>query len=140
MKRQILSLLAVAVLALAGIAMPESASAQTTCSVTGTQGVAPAATLSWVAPITNTDGSPVATPLTFDVLQSTTPGAEVVVQSGVVGGTVTISNGLSDGTTYYYKVRVKDAKGTPSALSNEGCITFPVGVPMAVTITVTPGP
>jgi beta-galactosidase len=117
---------------LASIAVAQGA----TCA-TGTAGAAPVATLTFTAPTTNTDGTPIATPLTYILLQGTTSGGEVQAASGITGSPVTINTGLADSTTYYFEVEVVDAHGTKSAPSNEVCKAFPAGVPGTITITIT---
>ena len=116
--------------------MPAFAQTAPTC-ITGTAGVAPTATLSFTAPSTNTDGTPIAGPVTYEVYQGGTSGGETLAASGVKGSPLTINTGLKDATTIYWYVRVVDALGDISAESNEVCKTFPAGVPSAVTITIT---
>lgn len=130
MKKYLSALLLLAAFSIA------SAQAAPTC-VSGASGAAPTATLTSVLPTTNTDGSPVATPLTLSVYQGTTSGGEAKVQSGITTTTLTINTGLVDGATYYWEEQVTDAHGTNSSLSNEVCKQFPNGVPGTVTITVT---
>lgn len=105
--------------------------------VTGTSGVAPTATLTFVAPTTNTDGTPIATPLTYTLYQGTTSGGEIQAATGITGSPITLNTGLADSATYYWYITVTDAHGTKSANSNEVCKAFPAGVPGTVTITVT---
>jgi hypothetical protein len=110
--------------------------AQTAC-VNGASGIAPAATLIFVPPTANTDGSALNLPLTYNLYQSTVSGAEVKVASGLKGSPISVVTGLTPRTTYYFKVSVTDAAGNESALSVEACKAFPGSVPGAVTITVT---
>lgn len=105
-----------------------------TC-VTGASGVAPTATLTFTAPTTNTDSSPIATPLTYTLFQGTAPGAEVKIASGLAGSPVTINTGLTDAATFYWYIEVVDAKGNISAASNEVCKIFPPGIPSTVVLT-----
>jgi len=107
-----------------------------TC-VAGTSGAAPTATLTWTAPTTNTDGSAIATPLSYNLWQGTSSGGETQVATGITSTTDTINTGLADSTTAYFEIVVVDAHGNMSAKSNEVCKSFPAGVPNAVTITVT---
>ena len=113
-----------------------SAHAQTATCVGGAPGAAPSATLVFTLPTLNTDSTPVATPLTVNIYQSTTSGTEVKVASGLKGSPIVISTGLTPRTTYYFKVSVTDAGGNEGALSNEACKTFPSSVPGTVTITI----
>jgi hypothetical protein len=123
------TLLALAFLSIAAHAAP-------TCTV-GAAGVAPIATLTFTAPTQNTDGTPIATPLTYSVYQGTTSGGEVKVGTAASSSPVIINTGLADGSTFYFYITVTDAHGTVSAPSNEGCKTFPAGVPGTVIITLT---
>jgi len=108
--------------------------AQGAC-VAGAPGVAATATLTFNAPTTNTDGTPIATPLTYTLYQGVASGAETKLQSGLTGSPVTINSGLTDGTTFYWYIIVVDAKGSLSAPSNEVCKIFPVGTPSTVALT-----
>lgn len=119
---------------LALMVLPFSVHAQT--CVTGASGVAPTASITFVAPTTNTDGTTVVPPLTYNVYQSTSSGSEVKVASALKGSPVTVTTGLTPKTTVYFKVSVTDANGNESALSNEVCKTFPASVPSSVTITI----
>lgn len=115
--------------------LPIVAEAQTCTS--GASGVAPIVKLTFTAPTTNTDGTAIATPVTYNIYQSATPGTEVKVASGVTGSPATVTIGLLPGATAYFKVSVVDKNGAESALSNEACKTFPGSVPGTVVITIT---
>ncbi len=137
MPRSILSLLAAAALALvAPPAFAQTAPAAPTCTQ-GQAGLAPTATLTFTAPTTNTDGTPIAGPVTYNILEGTSPTDLAMVSKGVSGSPVTINAGLADGTTAYFAVVTVDAHGNLSALSNIACKTFPAGTPSTVTITIT---
>lgn len=123
-------------MAVVGVLTVALESAHAAC-VIGAAGVAPAASLSFTAPTLNTDGTPVTTPLTYNVYQSTVSGLEIKVASGATGSPIAITIGLTPRTTYYFKVSVTDAGGNESALSNEVCKTFVASVPGTVTITIT---
>jgi hypothetical protein len=90
----------------------------TVTSATGT------ATLTWAAPTTNTDGSPV-TPLSgFTIYYGTS--ASALTQSVVVSGATTttyVITGLTSGT-WYFGVAADAADGTQSAMSNVGSKTY----------------
>src|SRR6266852_5996433 len=73
--------------------------------------------LSWTAPASN-GGAPVTS---YNVLRSTTSGAETALSSGVTGTTYTDSSALN-GTTYFYKVTAVNSAG-PGAASNEASAT-----------------
>lgn len=113
-----------------------SAYAQAAC-VAGAKGVAPTASLSFTAPTLNTDGTAVALPLTYNVYQSATSGAEVKVASGAKGAPIVINTAITSNTTFYWKITAVDANGVESAQSNEVCKAFPAAVPGTVTITIT---
>jgi hypothetical protein len=129
MKIRILSILALLFPVLAFATAP-------TC-VVGKVGIAPAATLTFTAPTTNTDGTPIATPLTYDLFEGTSPSTLYPVAKGLTGSPVTVNTGLKDGTTVYFDLTVVDAHGTMSAPSNVVCKMFPSAVPGTVTITIT---
>lgn len=116
--------------------MPAFAQTAPTC-ITGTAGVAPTATLSFTAPTTNTDGTAIAAPVTYEVFEGSASGKETLAAKGLAGSPITVNTGLTDGTTAYFYVVVVDANGNPSAQSNEVCKAFPAGVPKSVTITIT---
>src|SRR5216684_4089922 len=80
--------------------------------------------LSWTAPASNGGASITG----YNVLRSTTSGAETALSSGVVGTAFTDST-VSNGTTYFYKVAAVNSVG-PGPLSNEASAT-PATVPSA---------
>ena len=125
-----------ATLAAAALVVPSAFATTPTC-IEGAAGVAPTATLTFTAPTVNTDGTPVATPLTYELYEGSTSGAEALVASGLSSSPVTVSTGLKAGTTAYFYIRVVDAKGNVSAPSNEVCKSFPASTPASVTITIT---
>lgn len=129
---------------LAVLASIVSFAAAPTC-VVGTPGVTPSATLTFVPPTTNTDSTPIATPLTYNLYASLTSGAEVKVASGLKGSPIAVTSTLIAGTALsalkantsaYFQISVTDANGIESALSNEACKTFPASIPGSVTITI----
>jgi hypothetical protein len=76
------------------------------------------ATLSWVAPTTNTDGTPLTDLAGYKIHYGTASGN---YSSAInVGNTTTsaVSN-LNDGATYYFAVTAYDTSGMESAYSNE---------------------
>jgi hypothetical protein len=81
------------------------------------------ATLSWAAPTTNTNGTPV-TPLSgYTIFYGTSQGAltqSVAVSASATSYTVT---GLAAGT-WYFAVAADAQDGTQSAMSNIGSKTF----------------
>jgi hypothetical protein len=81
------------------------------------------ATLTWTAPTTNTDGTPV-TPLSgYTIYYGTSPGAltqSVAVSASTTSYTVT---GLAAGT-WYFGMAADAADGTESAMSNVGSKTI----------------
>ncbi len=82
------------------------------------------ATLTWVAPTTNTDGTPV-TPLTgFTIYYGTAQGS--LTQSVPVSGAATTTyeiTGLASGT-WYFAASANAADGTQSTQSNIGSKTI----------------
>ena len=127
-----------AVMAVALLMVMPLAHAQTapTC-VQGTSGVAPTATITFTAPTTNTDGSAIATPLSYEIFEGTSSNNLSLAAKGLAGSPITVNTGLKSGTTVYFYVEVVDANGVASAPSNMVCKTFPNAVPNAVTITIT---
>lgn len=119
---------------LALMILPFAAQAQT--CVTGASGTTPTASITFTLPTTNTDGTAVVSPLTFNLYQSTTSGGETKVASALKGSPITVTTGLAPKTTVFFKISVTDANGQESALSNEVCKTFPASVPGSVTITI----
>ena len=105
--------------------------------VQGKSGVPPTATITFTAPTTNTDGTPVLTPLTYEIFEGSSASSLALVSKGLSGSPITVNTGLHDGTTEYFAVAAVDANGTTSAPSNVVCKTFAVGVPNTVTITIT---
>lgn len=101
------------------------------CAV-GKAGVFPSATITFTPPTTNTDGSPLALPLTYNLYQSLTSTTEVKTASALSGSPIAVSTGLTAKTTVYWKVSVTDANGLESTLSAEVCKTFPASPPGTV--------
>lgn len=106
---------------------------------TGAPGQQPTATLTFQAVTLNTDGSGVATPVTYNLYQ----GLSAATLTKVAGATITpgtgnsIKTGLAAGNTYYFAVSAVDANGTEGAQSPAVCKTFPKAVPNATTVTIT---
>jgi fibronectin type 3 domain-containing protein len=73
--------------------------------------------LSWTAPASN-GGAAVTS---YNVLRSTTSGAETLLSAGVVGTSFT-DTGLSNGSTYFYKVAAVNSVG-PGPVSGEASAT-----------------
>lgn len=115
--------------------LPLSVQAAPTC-VQGVAGAAPTATISFTPPTLNTDGTAVATPLTYTLFASTTSGAEVAAKTGLTGSPISVSTGLTPNMTAYFYVVVVDANGKQSLPSNEVCKAFPASTPGTVTITI----
>lgn len=108
-----------------------------TCA-TGVKGAPPTASITFTAPTTNADGSPIVAAsesLTYNLYQGTASGAEVKVASGLVGSPIAVSTGITSSNTYYWYVTVSNSGGE-SAPSNEGCKMFPTSPPGTVTITI----
>ena len=82
------------------------------------------ATLTWVAPTTNADGTPVTTLTGFTIYYGTS--ASALTQSVVVSGATTTSyeiTNLASGT-WYFAVAADAADGTQSAMSSIGSKTI----------------
>jgi hypothetical protein len=98
----------------------------------------PQAALSWTAPTTNTDGSAITVPLTYNIYQGLS-GSLTKVQSGLSTVTVVITAGLTPGTTQCFAVTAI-AAGQESAQSSPACAAIPFAVPGSpgqVTVVVT---
>lgn len=104
------------------------------CAV-GAQDIAPVATLTFTPPTTNTDGTPVAGPLTYNLYEGTTT-AVSKVQTGIIGSPDVVNSGLKGGATYYFGLTAVDANGSESALSNLACKTMAASVPNSFVVTV----
>ena len=102
----------------------------------GAAGTAPSATLTFTAPTTNSDGTPITLPLTYTVLMGTTSGGETVLATGDSGSPIVITASLKGGGSYYFELEAVDSNGS-SIASNEVCKTFPASVPNTVVITIT---
>ncbi len=97
----------------------------------------PAAVLTWGAPTTNTDSTPITAPLTYNVYQGLT-GSLVKVQSGLTSTAFTVTTGLTLGTTQCFAVTAV-ANGQESAPSPSVCapVAFPTpGQPNQVVVVV----
>jgi hypothetical protein len=81
------------------------------------------ATLSWVAPTTNTDGSPV-TLSAFNIYSGTSSTSLAMIASVGSGVTQYAVNGLAAGRTYYYAVTAVSTTGQESDYSNIGSKTI----------------
>lgn len=98
---------------------------------------APTAVLTWTAPTTNTDGTPITQPLTYSVLQGTGTASNCTlgttpVLTGVTTTTVTISSGLVDGQSYCWAVVTVEG-GNSSVDSNITSKTFQAPTPNPAT-------
>src|SRR5271155_5814168 len=79
----------------------------------------PTATLTWVAPTSYSDGTPIPSTvtLTYNIYQGTSATTLGKVATGVTAIPDAISTGLSDGQTYYFAVTAV-AAGLEGAQSN----------------------
>jgi hypothetical protein len=107
--------------------------AQAATCVTAAAGSPLTITLNFVPPTTNSDGSPVTLPLTYNVYMGTTSGGETQLSTGITASPTSISAGLVGGNTYYVEMAAVDANGV-SAKSNEACKTFALA-PVTITTT-----
>jgi len=126
------ALVLAAVFALAAL----GAYAQAPTCPAGVKGAPLTATIAFTAPTLNTDGTPIATPLSYQVFTGTAAGAETLL-STVTTSPVTVTAGLKANSTLFVYVVTKDANGVLSAPSNEVCKNFAGSVPGAVVITIT---
>ena len=95
------------------------------------------ATLTWTAPTTNADSTPITGAITYSIyasVQGSAPTGAALV-TGLTTLTDAISTGLADGTTDCFNVTAGVA-GQQSAYSNQVCKTFPAGTPNAPVLTV----
>jgi hypothetical protein len=92
------------------------------------------AVISFTAPTTYTDGTPITAVLSYGVYQALQGQPKVKVAT-VLTTTSTITTGLLSGKTYCWQVTAIDG-AQESAMSNEACKTFAPPIPNAVTITV----
>ena len=98
------------------------------------------AVVSWTAVTTNTDGSAVTQPITYNLYQGLT-GALAKIQSGLSVLTLTITAGLTVGTSQCFAVTAVEA-GVESAQSPQACtaIQNPTpGSPSQVTVVINQG-
>lgn len=93
------------------------------------------ATLNWTVPTTNTDGSAITGPVTYNVYKGT-QGQTVkpLLTSGLTGTSYTAAN-LAGGTTVCFNVTAV-VGGVESAYSNEGCKLIPLPIPNPPVLTV----
>lgn len=106
-----------------------------TC-VTGLLGAAPTASIKFAAPTLNADGSAVTGPVTYNLYQALSSGAEAKVTSALAGSPIAVSTGISSASTVYWYVTAVNANGE-SVPSNEVCKIFPGSPPGTIIITIT---
>ena len=93
------------------------------------------ATLSWTAPTTYTDGTPITKMGGYKIYTGTAAG--IYSQNIDVGNVTSYTlTGLNGGTTYYFAVTAYDATGNVSGFSNQASKAFPA----RYTITASAGP
>ena len=85
------------------------------------------ATLTWTAPLTNTDNSPLIGPVTYSVYEGASGVSKNLVVSGLTGLTYTVG-GLVGGSKPCFVV-VDVVAGILSAASNETCTIVPLPTP-----------
>lgn len=84
--------------------------------------------LSWEAPTSNTDGSPVGNIEGYKVHVGTAPGS--YTRNNEAGNqTASTVSSLTEGQTYYFAVTAYDQAGTESEFSNELSYTVPAATP-----------
>jgi hypothetical protein len=90
------------------------------------------AVLTWTAPTTYTDGTPIVGTLGYNVYQGAQGSTTKTKVGAATSTTFTVSSGLASGSTVCFQVST--TQGTQeSALSNEACKTFPPPTPQAPT-------
>lgn len=95
------------------------------------------ATLNWVAPTANTDGSPITGTVTYNIYQGASAITLAKVQSGVTGTSTTVTTGLTPGTNEFFSVTAV-VNGQESAEVVPVSVAIPQLVPKAPTgLTVT---
>jgi len=105
---------------------PNAPTALTATPVTSSQ-----INLTWTAPTTNTDGSPLYLK-EYRIYRGTASGGEVFYTGGVAG-TAFSNTTTATGATYYYKVSAVDLLGKESALSAEAnAVSNPIQQTQAV--------
>jgi hypothetical protein len=110
-----LAVILISATALFGCGGGVSTTGQQENSTPGTGTVTGAATLTWAAPTTNTDGSPLTDLAGYKVHYGTTLGVYTAI---VVGDIQTYRiDGLTKGQTYYFTVTAYDTKGIESDYS-----------------------
>lgn len=105
-----------------------------TC-VQGKAGVAPTATLTFTAPTSNTDGTSISSPLTYNLYIGTASGTEKLAASALAGSPIAVNTGLTPGSTFYFEVTTVE-NGVESTPSNEVCKAFAASIPGTVVITI----
>jgi hypothetical protein len=127
-----------ALVALSSVVHAQSSAPTSSSCVAGSAGVAPIATITFVAPTMNTDGSTIAgsqLPLSYQIFQGSSPTTLAKVAT-VSASPATVTVGLTAGTTAYFAVAVVDALGNSSPQSNVVCKSFPGSAPNTITITI----
>ena len=94
------------------------------------------ASLSWTAPTTNTDGTPITNLSGYQLYTGTVSGS--YSQNINVGNVTSYSlSNLNDATTYYFAVTANDAAGDVSGYSNQATYTTPAVPPASALYTLT---
>jgi len=84
----------------------------------GTTGTATSLTLTWDAPTTNTDGTPISDLAGYKVYYGVVPGSYYApIDAG--SATSSVIQNLVPGTTYYFTVTAYDGSGNESAYATE---------------------
>lgn len=95
------------------------------------------ATITFVAPATRLDGTPITGALSYNVYQGVGPGTAKTKVGTITTTSTVIQTGLLSSTNYCWQVTAfEGASGPESAMSNEGCKAFGASPPGTVTITV----
>lgn len=100
------------------------------------QAVPNKATITFTAPPTHSDGTPITAALSYNIYQGVGVGSSKTKVGTITTTTGVINTGLLSSTTYCFQVTVFEGTGPESAMSNEACKTFAASPPGTVTITV----
>lgn len=104
------------------------------CMVANAQAVTtvpgPTIAVSWTAPTNNTNGTPIAGAITYNLYQGPQAGTLVKVQSGITGTSGVITAGIVPGTVYCFAATAV-ANGNESVQTSPACGVVAIGTPNA---------
>jgi hypothetical protein len=114
---------------LASLVLAAAAIGATSTTVKAAAASPPQVTVVWTAPTGNTDGTPISTPISYNLYQGLT-GALAKVATAISGTTATVMSGLTQGTNQCFAVTAV-VNGIESAQSNVACGLIPFSTPNA---------